>query len=442
MNRNRKNKLTYTQIIVLGFAVIILLGATLLCLPVSSSKGEWTPFVNSIFTAVSSTCVTGLSVYNTAEYWSLFGQTVILCLIQIGGLGFISLISIISVISKRQIGLHGRRLIMESAGSTRMSGVVDMLKRLVLGTFIFEILGAIALAIRFSFEMPVGKAIYWGIFHSVSAFCNAGFDITGDSFAPYAGDIWVNITLILLIVIGGLGFFVWSDIWHKKLNFKKYELQTKIVLLATAILIVGGWLLFFIVEKNYSMEGMALGERIIASLFQSVTPRTAGFYALDQAALSESGSVGTIILMFIGGSPGSTAGGVKTTTVIIMLASIFANARNIKNVHLFKKKIDEDNITHAAAVCGIYLVNILAAVIFVCAIEPFSLKEILYEIVSAIGTTGLSMGITASLTVVSKIILMLLMFTGRIGGLTIALAFAKKRDKDTLERPTEKILIG
>ena len=442
MNRNRKNKLTYTQIIVLGFAVIILLGATLLCFPVSSSKGEWTPFVNSIFTAVSSTCVTGLSVYNTAEYWSFFGQIVILCLIQIGGLGFISLISIISVISKRQIGLHGRRLIMESAGSTRMSGVVDMLKRLVLGTFIFEILGAIALAIRFSFEMPVGKAIYWGIFHSVSAFCNAGFDITGDSFAPYAGDIWVNITLILLIVIGGLGFFVWSDIWHKKLNFKKYELQTKIVLLATAILIVGGWLLFFIVEKNYSMEGMALGERIIASLFQSVTPRTAGFYALNQAALSESGSVGTIILMFIGGSPGSTAGGVKTTTVIIMLASIFANARNIKNVHLFKKKIDEDNITHAAAVCGIYLVNILAAVIFVCAIEPFSLKEILYEIVSAIGTTGLSMGITASLTVVSKIILILLMFTGRIGGLTIALVFAKKRDKDTLERPTEKILIG
>ncbi len=438
----QKSKLTYIQIIVIGFACIILFGAFLLCTPFASKDGSWTPFLNSLFTAVSATCVTGLSVYNTAAYWSLFGQITILCLIQIGGLGFISIISMIAVLSKKNISLHSRRLIMESAGSTRLGGVVEMLKRLIAGTFMFEGIGAVVLTLRFLKDMPLKKALYYGVFHSISAFCNAGFDITGDSFAGYVGDATVNITLILLIVIGGLGFFVWSDIVQTKFRIKKFSLQTKIVLSATVALILSGWLLFFAVEKNASMAELSIGERLIASLFQSVTPRTAGFYAVDQALLSEAGSIITILLMFIGGSPGSTAGGIKTTTFFIIIASIIANARNSKNVHMFRRKIDGDNINHASAVCGLYMICILSAVIILCAIEPFSLKEVLYESVSAMGTTGLSMGITSSLTAVSKVILMLLMFAGRIGGLTLALAFAQKYEKDKLERPVEKILIG
>lgn len=442
MKQKRKNKLTYTQIIVLGFAGIILLGASLLCAPVASSSGNWTPFADSLFTAVSATCVTGLSVYNTAVHWSMFGQIVILFLIQIGGLGFISIISIIAVLSKKNISLHSRRLIMESAGSVRLDGIVQMLKRLVAGTFIFEGIGAVILTIRFMQDVPLGKAVYYGIFHSVSAFCNAGFDILGDSFVEYVGDPTVNLTLVLLIVIGGLGFFVWNDILQNKFKTKKFSLQTKIVFTATLILIFSGWLLFFLFEGKASMAELSFSERVWASLFQSVTPRTAGFYSVSQARLSEAGSLVTILLMFIGGSPGSTAGGIKTTTFFIMIASITASARNTKNVHLFRKRIDADNINHASAVCGLYMISIFTAVTVICAIEPFSFKEILYETVSAMGTTGLSMGITGSLSLISKAILMLLMFAGRIGGLTLALAFAQKYEKDKLERPVERILIG
>lgn len=442
MKQKQKNKLTYTQIIVLGFAGIILLGASLLCAPVASSSGNWTSFADSLFTAVSATCVTGLSVYNTAVHWSMFGQIVILFLIQIGGLGFISIISIIAVLSKKNISLHSRRLIMESAGSVRLDGIVQMLKRLVAGTFIFEGIGAVILTIRFMQDVPLGKAVYYGIFHSVSAFCNAGFDILGDSFVEYVGDPTVNLTLVLLIVIGGLGFFVWNDILQNKFKTKKFSLQTKIVFTATLILIFSGWLLFFLFEGKASMAELSFSERVWASLFQSVTPRTAGFYSVSQARLSEAGSLVTILFMFIGGSPGSTAGGIKTTTFFIMIASITASARNSKNVHLFRKRIDADNINHASAVCGLYMISILTAVTIICAIEPFSFKEILYETVSAMGTTGLSMGITGSLSLISKVILMLLMFAGRIGGLTLALAFAQKYEKDKLERPVERILIG
>ncbi len=438
----KRSKLTYTQIIVLGFACIILFGAVVLCTPFASQSGEWTPFEDSIFTAVSATCVTGLTVCNTAEHWSVFGQVVILCLIQVGGLGFVSIISIISMVSKKNISLHNKRLLMESAGYTKLSGVDTMLKRLISGSLIFELCGAAVLTVRFMHDMPFSRAVYYGVFHSVSAFCNAGFDILGDSLVPYVGDLTVNLTVIMLIVIGGLGFFVWNDIALKRFKFKKFSLQTKIVLCATALLIVCGWLAFFITEKNAAMAHLNVNQRLIASLFQSVTPRTAGFYSVDQSRLSESGSLITVVLMLIGGSPGSTAGGIKTTTFFIVIASIIANARNSANVQLFRRRVDADNINHASAVCGLYILCVVASVMLMCAIEPFSLREILYEAASAMGTAGLSMGITASLTLFSRILLMLLMFAGRIGGLTLALAFAQRYEKDKLERPIERILIG
>jgi len=446
MIKNISKKFTHTRIIALSFAVIILIGSVLLTLPVSSRDGKATPFINSLFTAVSSTCVTGLSVYDTYSHWSTFGQVVILLMIQIGGLGFMTIIAMLSLLMKKGISLRERKLLMQSAGSLEMNGINALLKHIFIGTFIFESIGTILLALRFCGKMGFGKGLWYALFHSVSAFCNAGFDLMGQfggtSFSAYSDDVLVNLTLIFLITMGGLGFIVWNDLLQNKFKFKNYSLHTKIVLVTSAILLFGGTVLFFFTEKNHAFSDMNTPERLLCSFFQSATTRTAGFLTVEQSELSNSGSILSMILMFVGGSSGSTAGGIKTTTFAVFLISNFCLARNNDNIVLFKKRLDTSVVKQAGSIICVYISAILISGFIICMAEPFGIREVFYEIVSAIATVGLSMNLTSSLGTLSKIIIILLMYTGRIGGVSMIMVLAEKKERSFLERPVGKILIG
>ncbi len=442
-----KPKLTQTQIIVLFFAAVILCGTILLCLPVSSRSREWTPLLDSAFTATSATCVTGLIVFDTFTHWSLFGQLVILTMIQIGGLGVMTTIAMFAVFAKRKINIYERKLLMASAGTIRTNGVIKLLKQIVKITFICEGIGALLFATRFCPEFGIAKGAYYSVFHAVSAFCNAGFDLMGvygefSSLTPFYNDITVNLTACLLIVSGGLGFIVWQDIIEHRLKIKQYSLHTKIVLITSAALLLGGWLFYFIFEKNASLAQMSTGEKILASFFQSVSSRTAGFNTAPLDKLSASGTVLMSVLMLIGGSPGSTAGGIKTTTVAVMIIELVAVARGHKDTVVFKRKLEDDTVKRSGAIISVYAAAVIFAVCAICALESMPLNDVVFEVASAAGTVGLTAGITASLSSASHIILMLLMFAGRIGGLSLVIAFAERREHAKLTRPTEKILIG
>lgn len=440
-------KLNYTEIIVLGTLLIILAGAVLLSLPISSREGTATLFIDSLFTAASSFCVTGLVIYDTYTHWSLFGQLVIITLIQTGGLGFMTVITLFSMFLRRKIGLKERRLLMESANTLKIGGIVLLIKKILIRTFIFESIGAILLAIRFCPQMGLRQGIYNGIFHSISAFCNAGFDLMGrygqfSSLTTYKGDALVNITIMFLIVTGGLGFVVWDDISENLMNFKKYHLHSKIVLVTTAVLIFGSAVIFFFIEDSYSMNGFNIHERILASLFQSVTPRTAGYNTINLTSLSEGGSLLTMLLMFIGGSPGSTAGGIKVTTFVTLLISTWASTRQSSDITIFKRRLETDSLKKACAITVIYVCISFTSVLLISASQDFSLKEIMFEVFSAIGTVGLTMGITPFLNAFSKIIIILLMYSGKVGVLSMAAVLAEKKEPSPLCRPYEKIIIG
>ena len=428
----QKHKATYTQIIAFGFLVIIVVGAGLLSLPISSKDNTWTSYFDSLFTATSATCVTGLVLFDTYTHWSVFGQLVILLMIQIGG---------------RRISLHERKLLMQSAGNTKLSGMIQLVRRIFFGTLIFESAGAILLATRFCPEMGFLEGIYNAIFHSISAFCNAGFDLMGkfepnSSLIHYQSDPVVNLTICGLIVIGGLGFMVWNNIIKAKLDFKHYSLHTKIVLSITAVLLISSTVLFFILEKNKNFAGLSTADKWLHSFFQAVTPRTAGFNTTDLSSLSESSSLLTTVLMLIGGSPGSTAGGIKTTTFVVLFLMAFASSRKNNNVVIFKRRLSDDTLKRASAISSIYLTAVLVSTFIICSIEPYTIRQILFEVSSAIGTVGLSMGLTPSLSVVSQSILIVLMFAGRVGGLSLMLVLAENREPVALMRPVEDILIG
>ena len=445
--REHKFKPTYTQFIAFGFLCIIIVGGLLLTFPFASAAGTWTPLLDAMYTATSATCVTGLVVYDTFTHWSLFGQIVILLLIQVGGVGFMTVITLFSILMKRQISLHERKLIMQSAGTFKVGGVVQLIKQVALATFIIEGIGACLLAIRFVPELGWATGLYYAVFHSISAFCNAGFDLMGrfesfSSLTRYVFDPIVNLTIVALIVVGGLGFIVWNDISTHKLHFKRYQLHSKIVLSMTGSLLVIGTVLFFLFEYNDTQAGMNFSQRLLASFFESATPRTAGFNTTPISALSDSGSLLTMFLMFIGGNPGSTAGGIKTSTFLVLIMSIGAACRHSSNITLFKRNLEDGVARQAAAIATIYLLAIMISTMIISAIEPFSLKEILLETVSAAGTVGLSAGITPSVSIATKLICMFLMFGGRVGGLTLALVLAEKRIYVPIERPIEKILIG
>lgn len=440
-------KMSQTRLIALSFFCVILAGTILLTLPWASRTGEWTSPLNALFTSTSATCVTGLIVYDTYCHWSLFGQIVIICLIQIGGLGLMTIISLLAVFTKRRIGLGERRLLMISSGNMRMSGVIRLVQKVAVITFVCEGIGALVLACSFVPQMGIVRGCYNAIFHSISAFCNAGFDLMGrfkegSSLALYEQNVAVMLPLAILIVVGGIGFQVWSDLLENGFHVKKYSLHTKVALLSTGALLFGGWLLYFIFENKYHLNGMTLPEKLLSSGFMSATTRTAGFAGFDLSQLSQSGSMLTIILMLIGGCPGSTAGGIKATTIAVMVMSVIGMSRGDTDITVFKRRLNKELIKHAAVICFVYVSVVLAATMTICTIEHASLASVLFETSSAMGTAGLSQGLTAQAGAVSKVILIVLMYGGRIGGLSLLSVFAERKKEAPHKRPAERIMIG
>jgi len=440
--------MTPTRIIVLGFLLIILLGTLLLMLPISSKNGTITPFVDSLFTATSATCVTGLVVYDTYSHWSLFGQIVLISLIQVGGLGFMTMSILVVMLMRRKIGLRQRYIMQESVSAPQVGGIVRMTRFILIGTLILEGIGAILLSIRFCPEFGWKEGIYRAIFTAISAFCNAGFDLMGyyepfSSLTTVATDPLINITIMALIVIGGLGFYVWADVVEKKHRFSRYRLHSKLVLVTTAILLLGGMTLYTVFEWNGpAYAGYSAGEKLLLSAFQSVTMRTAGFNTVDLASMSDSSTIVSILLMLIGGSSGSTAGGMKTTTMAVLVLSIISELKNKKNVECFGRRLEEDMLRNAICIITLYLALMLSASCALCAIDGITMKEAFFETASAVGTVGLTLGITPSLSSVSHLILAALMFFGRVGGLTILVVFSDLYKQIPSRMPMEKITVG
>lgn len=442
-----RRHVSQTQFIAYGFFCVIMTGTLLLMLPAASRDGQSESFLNCLFTATSASCVTGLIVADTWSQWSLFGQLVIITMIQIGGLGFITIGVFISIILRRKIGLKERGLLQESVNTLQIGGVVRLAKRIILGTCIFEGAGAVLLSLRFIPQYGFFRGIFYGIFHSISAFCNAGFDLMGNrepysSFVAYYDDWLVNLVIMSLIIIGGIGFIVWDDIYRHKLNFKKYLLHTKIVLVSTGVLVFGGGLLFYLLERNNLLVGMNPGGQILTSIFSSVTARTAGFNTTDTGALTDGSKLLTIILMFIGGSPGSTAGGIKTTTIVVLLLCVYSNIKQTYGVNIFGRRLEEEVIKRAGTILTINLLLALTACLLIMAIQPLGFSDILFETFSAIGTVGMTTGITRALEPLSRVIIIILMYSGRIGSLSFALAFVQSKRKAHVQQPAEAINVG
>lgn len=447
MSALKARRFSHAQIMALGFFGVIAVGTLLLMLPLANRDGQPAPLMEAMFTATSATCVTGLVVVDTFQNWSFFGQAVILLMIQIGGLGFITVGVLFSMFLKRRIGLEGRNLIQESISSMQLSGVVKLVKKIVKGTVILEGAGALLLAIRFVPQMGFFTGIYFAVFHSVSAFCNAGFDLMGRteaymSLTGYYNDFLVNFTIMALIILGGIGFIVWDDLWQNKYHFKKYRLHTKIVLITTGVLIVGGAVLYGIFERNHLMAGMNGYERSMTSLFASVTARTAGYNTVDLGAMSQASKMLTVVLMFIGGSPGSTAGGIKTTTIVVIIVYIWSNLRNASGCNILGRRIGDEDIKKASMVLGLNLGLSVIALLMICGVQQFEMDDLMLEVFSAIGTVGLSTGLTRQLNVFSQVVIMLLMYCGRIGSMTFALTFAYKKKQAPLQYPAEHINVG
>lgn len=445
---NPNKALKPAQVIVFSFLSVIAIGTVLLMLPMSTVNGNSAGFVNSLFTSTSAVCVTGLVVVDTGTYWSVFGKTVILLLIQVGGLGLMTLTTTVAILLGKKIGLRNRILMQEAFNQFSIAGVIRLTKYVFISTMVFESLGALLLSFRFIPQMGIKNGIYYAIFHSVSAFCNAGFDIMGNgaSLTGYVGDPLVNFVIIGLIITGGLGFAVIVDLFRTQ-KFSKLTLHAKLVLKITGVLLGVAFVLFFIFEYNNpaTIGNMPIFEKLTAISFQAVTPRTAGFNTLDTASLTTPSKVLTMLLMFIGGSPGSTAGGVKTTTIGLMFLTILAVARGVDDIEFSKRRISKGTINKAMAV-----IFVSAAVVFVMFLlltyteTRLAFEEILFETLSAFGTVGLSLGITAELSTVGRLIITILMFFGRLGPLTIVLALSHPGHikKQLIRYPEGKIIVG
>ncbi len=443
----KSSRLARSSIIAIGFAVIIIIGTLLLMLPFATKDGQSTTLLGALFTTTSATCVTGLVQYDTFTHWTLFGQIVIIILIQIGGLGFITFGVYGMMLMRKKIGLEDRELVHDSLNSIKLGGAVNFVKRIVKGTLIIEGIGAVILSLRFIGEYGLARGIYYGIFHSISAFCNAGFDLFGYkekfcSLVPYQDDPVVILTISALIIIGGIGFAVWEDVVTHKLHIKRYQLHSKIVLFVTAILLVGGTAFIMLSEQNTVLKDMNFGNKLLSSFFAAVTPRTAGFNSVDVASMSTAGKLLTTVLMFIGGSPGSTAGGVKTTTVVVIFLFILSYVKRTSGSFIFKRSISEELIKKASTVFFINFTLITTAITIITLSQPLELSDVVLETVSAMSTVGMTSGITRDLTSLSQVVIILLMYCGRIGSLSFALSFSEKRKKLDIRYPTEDILIG
>ncbi|MBS7299124.1 MAG: Trk family potassium uptake protein [Eubacteriales bacterium] len=411
-------------------------------LPISSTSGNMTPFSDALFTSTSAVCVTGLVVHDTATHWSMFGQLVILLMIQIGGLGIVTLSVAMAMLAGRKIGLMQRSTLQDAISAPKVGGIVKLTGFILKTTFLIEFVGAILLSTVFCREFSV-KGIWLGIFHSVSAFCNAGFDLMGtktpfSSLTSYSAQPLINAVIMLLIIIGGIGFLVWEDIKTNKHHIKKYRMQTKVVLSATLFLIMLPSIYFYYAEFNE----LPLNERILNSMFQSVTPRTAGFNTADLTKISGIGQAITIILMLIGGSPGSTAGGMKTTTAAVLIFSAISVFRKKDDVECFGRRIADSTLKNAAAILLMYLLLFLTGGLIISGIENLPLMDCLFESASAIGTVGLTLGITPTLGTVSRIVLIGLMFFGRVGGLTLIFAALSNKQHNISKKPQERITVG
>ena len=437
-----KRRLTSSQIILFGFACVILVGALLLMLPVSSRDGTVTPPLDCLFTSTSAVCVTGLVVYDTATHWSAFGQAVILLLIQIGGMGVITVAVAITMASGKKISLMQRSTMQDAISAHQVGGIVRFTGFILRGIFLFELLGTLALMTVFLPEFGL-RGIWLAVFHSVSAFCNAGFDLMGtespfSSLTAYAEHPVVNITVMLLIVIGGIGFLTWQDIRHNGIHLGRYRMQSKVILTVSGILIVLPAAYFFFFEFG----SLPFAQRFWGSLFQAVTPRTAGFNTLDLTSLSETGRMVTCLLMLTGGSPGSTAGGMKTTTLAVLVSCAAAIFRKRENGQFFGRRITDETVKNAVTVFLMYITLFLAGGMMISRAENLPLLTCLFESASAVGTVGLTLGITPGLGTVSRLVLICLMFFGRVGGLTLIFA-TLPANKNTLSKlPLEKITVG
>ena len=439
----RKRRLSSFQIIILGFAAVILLGALLLMLPISTTGGNVTPFNETLFTATSAVCVTGLVVQDTGSYWSTFGQAVILALIQIGGLGVVTVAASFALLSGRRISLMQRSTMQDAISAPKVGGIVRLTRFILRGTFLIELLGALAVLPVFCRDYG-GRGVWMAIFHSISAFCNAGFDILGteDNLYPsltgYAGSPVINITIMLLIVIGGIGFLTWNDICENKWRFHRYRMQSKVILVTTGFLIFLPAMFFFFSD----FSALPAGNRLLASFFQSVTPRTAGFNTVNLSTMSGASQGVMILLMLIGGSPGSTAGGMKTTTLAVLLANAVATFRQRDSAQFFGRRVDCSAVKTAATILMMYLVLFFGGAVFISAYENLSLSTCLYETASAVGTVGLTLGITPQLHITSQMVLITLMYLGRVGGLTLIYAAFSGKKATGAKMPKEKIMIG
>lgn len=437
------------QLIVLVFLGIILLGAGLLCLPAAARSGRPTPFLTSLFTATSATCVTGLIRVDTGTHWTMFGQAVILLLIQVGGLGFMTIACLFFFALRRRIGLRQRMVLAQALGSDTYSGIVSLVRNILRGTAAVEGVGALILFFRFLPEFGFGRALWYGVFHSVSAFCNAGFDVLADvdvggSLCRYVTDPVVNFTIMALIVIGGLGFAVWGDIRHHR-RFSRLSVYSRLVVIITTVLIFGGAGVFAALEWNNpnTIGDLTVPQKLMAALFQSVTLRTAGFATFDQNALSDVSKAASDLLMLVGGSSGSTAGGVKTATVGVILLSAWSTARGRTSVHVMKRRIPRQAVENASALFILVLLLSGLGAAFLSIADHVSLENALYETISALCTVGLTTGITSSLGTASQIILIVLMFFGRLGIMTISVGFmAANRAEERVSYAETKIMIG
>lgn len=439
----RKKPISAPRIMVLGFAGLILIGALLLMLPIASASGQFTPFEDALFTSTTSACVTGLVVRDTGSYWSTFGHCVILLLIQTGGLGVITIAASFTMLTGKRLGLSQRANMQEAVSAHKMSGITGLTAFLMKTVFLVEFLGAAVLAPAFIRDFGWVSGIWRAIFVSISAFCNAGIDLMGTADAPYASmtayltDPLVNIALMALIIIGGLGFLTWDDIRTHKLRLRRYRMQSKVILTVSGVLILIPALLFFFLE----FAELPLPQRIWASLFQSVTTRTAGMNTVDLASMSEPGQFLMILLMLVGGSPGSTAGGMKTTTFAVLLGCAWAVFRKRDSVQFYGRRIAQDVVATAATLLVMYLSLATASAMLISAIEGLPLLTCLFESTSAIATVGLTLGITPSLSTISKCILIVLMYLGRIGGLTVI--YATLSDKKQFGKlPQDKLTVG
>ena len=446
----RKKSDQTTRVLIIFFLVVITVGTIFMAIPAASSDGQSCGFLTALFTATSSVCVTGLSLVDTYTQWSRFGQIVLLILIQTGGLGYMTLVSVMFFMLRKRIGLREKLILQQAMALNELDGVLRLFKLVLAGTLIIEGVGALILSVRFAFHMPLGQAIWMGIFHAISAYCNAGFDLMGvfqpgSSLVRHAGDAVVNIVMYFLIVLGGLGFFVWNDLLIHRLCWRRLSVYTRLVLVTTGLLLIVGFLAVLILEWNNpgTLGSLRTGEKLLAGMFQSVTTRTAGFFTVDQGALSDSGKLISIMLMFVGGSSGSTAGGIKTVTIALLFLMAMQVARNRKEIVVFGRKIPQDQVNIACAICFLVVGLALIGAIVLSATNRVRLIDALYETASAICTVGLSTGITAELNLASKLLLIVFMFFGRVGIMTISLAFMlKEPPNNAIGRPETRVLLG